>query len=86
VAVEDEGARTLEDVIYRRSLAGLTPGVGLDVLWPVAQLCAARYGWDAAAEVSAAHAAANRDFRKGLDPLPAPAAPAATRARRARPA
>ena len=34
VAVEDEGARTLEDVVYRRTLAGLTPGVGLDVLWP----------------------------------------------------
>ena len=47
VAVEDEGARTLEDVVYRRTLAGLTPGVGLDVLWPAAQLCAARYGWDA---------------------------------------
>ncbi len=86
LAVEDEGARTVEDVVYRRTLAGLTPGVGLDVLWPVAQLCAARYGWDAAAEVAAAHAAANRDFRKGLEPLPAPAAPAASRARRARPA
>ena len=33
-----------------------------------------------------AHAAANRDFRKGLEPLPAPDAPAGARARRARPA
>ena len=74
LAVEEEGARTVEDVVYRRTLAGLAPGVGLPYLSPVAQLCAARYGWDAAAEVERAHAAANRDFRKGLDALPPPAA------------
>jgi glycerol-3-phosphate dehydrogenase len=72
VAVEEEGARTVEDVVYRRTLAGVAPGVGLPYLWPVARLCEDRYGWPAEDQVVAAHAAANRDFRKGLDPLPLP--------------
>jgi len=46
-AVDDEMARTLTDVLLRRTLVGLEPGHGLDLAARAAQLIGPRLGWDA---------------------------------------
>ncbi|MBW3583876.1 MAG: glycerol-3-phosphate dehydrogenase [Euryarchaeota archaeon] len=46
LAIEEEWAVTLEDVLLRRTMAGLDAGLGLDLVDPVATLMADRLGWD----------------------------------------
>ncbi len=46
VAVRDEGARTLTDILHRRTMVGLEPALGLDIAEDVAAFAAGQLGWD----------------------------------------
>lgn len=46
--IEAEAARTLVDIVHRRTMVGLEPALGADVDVEVAQIAAERLGWDEA--------------------------------------
>ncbi|TPW74861.1 glycerol-3-phosphate dehydrogenase/oxidase [Schumannella soli] len=45
-AIREEGATTLTDIVQRRTMVGLEPGLGLDVEHAVARAAAEELGWD----------------------------------------
>ena len=47
-ALREELARTLADVVFRRTMLGLAPDQGRSVYEDIAQIAAAELGWDAA--------------------------------------
>jgi glycerol-3-phosphate dehydrogenase len=46
-AIEEEGAQSLEDVLYRRTRAALySPAESLELVDPIAEMMATRLGWN----------------------------------------
>lgn len=66
-ALTQEHARTLGDVLLRRTMLGLDPGLGLDVAEAAAEVAASVQGWDRARVVSELAA-----YGKATDRLRAP--------------
>jgi glycerol-3-phosphate dehydrogenase len=73
LAVREEGALHLADVLHRRTMVGLEPALGLDVDDAVAEIAAPLLGWsadDVDREVAAHRSYVEQRLRGGLDPIP----------------
>jgi glycerol-3-phosphate dehydrogenase len=46
LAMRDEYARTLEDIVFRRMMIGLSADQGRPLYEPIADIAAAEAGWD----------------------------------------